>query len=291
MSNHTNTQLPDRIFAFKRPDGGNSWHVERLEASDVEFVRVAAPQEDTCLACGKANCFDHALRNAPSQKVEEVAVGEQSFQDRVQPWMLECFGAEIAADKEERNHRFLEEALELVQSCGATRSEAHQLVDYTFDRPVGAAQQEVGGVMVTLAALCLAQGFDMHACGEAELTRIWGKVETIRAKQAAKPKHSPLPEHAATTPVTPSDAARKAAEEIWQSQCCVHTAHPPLGKKRLEGIISRYLPVPVEEGDEDQKRQDAIALLRSLRNTNDPAEIQRQIESWNQLQEDLKDSG
>lgn len=47
--------------------------------------------------------------------------------------------------------------------------------------------------MVTLAALCLAHGEDMHAAGETELARIWTKVEAIRTKQAAKPKHSPLP--------------------------------------------------------------------------------------------------
>lgn len=48
--------------------------------------------------------------------------------------------------------------------------------------------------MVTLAALCLASGPDMHEAGETELARVWTKIEAIRAKQAAKPKHSPLPE-------------------------------------------------------------------------------------------------
>ncbi|WP_407059214.1 hypothetical protein ACKZDW_02185 (plasmid) [Ralstonia syzygii subsp. celebesensis] len=119
------------------------------------------------------------------------------FQARVQPWMLECFGAEIAADTMERNHRFFEEATELVQACGMTASEAHQLVDYVYGRPAGEKHQEIGGVMVTLAALCLAQGEDMHAAGETELARVWTKVEQIRAKQAAKPKHSPLPDHPA----------------------------------------------------------------------------------------------
>jgi len=118
------------------------------------------------------------------------------FQSRVRSWMLECFGAEIATDVLERNHRFLEEALELVQACGCTASEAHQLVDYTFGRPAGEPAQEAGGVMVTLAALCLANGLDMHTAGETELARIWTKVEQIRAKQAAKPKHSPLPSNA-----------------------------------------------------------------------------------------------
>jgi hypothetical protein len=135
----------------------------------------------------------HALRM--EQAAPKAAQGEP-FQHRVQPWLLQCFGAEIAADTVERNHRFLEEALELVQSTGCTQSEAHQLVDYAFGRPVGEPVQEVGGVMVTLAALCLASGLDMHNAGEIELARIWTKVEAIRAKQAEKPKHSPLPQAA-----------------------------------------------------------------------------------------------
>ena len=122
------------------------------------------------------------------------------FQARVQPWLMACFGEMIAGDRDERNHRFLEEALELVQACGCSASEAHQLVDYVFGRDVGDPPQEVGGVMVTLAALCLANDLDMHANAEAELARIWTKVEAIRAKQAAKPKHSPLPMHVSAVP-------------------------------------------------------------------------------------------
>ena len=118
---------------------------------------------------------------------------QEQFQHRVQPWLMACFGAMIAGDREERNHRFIEEALELVQSLGCTAHEAHQLVDYVYGRDIGEPAQEVGGVMVTLAALCLANGLDMHANGETELLRIWTKVEAIRAKQAATPKHSPLP--------------------------------------------------------------------------------------------------
>jgi len=117
-----------------------------------------------------------------------------TFQLRVKPWMLKCFGQVIADDKVERNHRFLEEALELVQSTGCTADEAHQLVDYVYGRPIGDPPQEVGGVMVTLAALCLANNMNMHWAGEVELARIWGKIDQIRAKQATKPKHSPLPQ-------------------------------------------------------------------------------------------------
>ena len=121
--------------------------------------------------------------------------GAPTFQTEVAQWMLKCFTAEIAADKTERNHRFLEEALELVQSIGCTSSEAHQLVDYVYGRDVGEPSQEVGGVMVTLAALCLANNMSMAASGYVELERINDSetVLKIREKQAAKPKHSPLP--------------------------------------------------------------------------------------------------
>lgn len=120
------------------------------------------------------------------------------FQARVKPWLLQCFGEAISNDKTERNHRFIEEALELVQACGCTQTEAHQLVDYVYGRSQGDVNQEVGGVMVTLAALCLANGFDMHAAGEVELARVWTKIDRIREKQATKPRNSPLPEYVAS---------------------------------------------------------------------------------------------
>jgi hypothetical protein len=117
-----------------------------------------------------------------------------TFQDNVAPWMEACFGEVISSNKVERNHRFLEEALELVQACACTKGEAHLLVEYVYSRPVGEPIQEVGGVMVTLAALCLAQHMDMHEAGDLELARIWTKVEQIREKQKNKPKNSPLPQ-------------------------------------------------------------------------------------------------
>lgn len=147
------------------------------------------------------------LTHPPTQPVAPAAVTVSdtqqteagtgvSFQQRVQPWLLECFGGAIAGDRKERNHRFLEEALELVQSLGCSESEAQQLVSYVYGRPVGDPPQEVGGVMVTLAALCLSHGMDMHGAGDTELARINEPAvrERIRAKQAAKPKHSPLPQ-------------------------------------------------------------------------------------------------
>lgn len=135
--------------------------------------------------------YDSNIDAVLSASAEPSALA--SFQARVQPWLMQCFGEMISGDREERNHRFLEEALELVQALGATAEEAHQLVDYVFGRAVGEPAQEVGGVMVTLAALCLANGLDMYQLAETELARIWTKVDAIRAKQASKPQFGPLP--------------------------------------------------------------------------------------------------
>lgn len=189
--------FPVRVYV----DGG-AWFYQPFDfnACDFEWLKRSADWADHHIAAADAAM----ARAAPDQVLP--------FQRRMLPWLLACFGAEIANDKAERNHRFLEEALELVQACGCTESEAHQLVAYVFGRPTGERGQEVGGVMTTLAALCLAQGLDMHAEADTELARIWTKVEQIRAKQAAKPKHSPLP---VETPAAQPVPAQAVVPEGW----------------------------------------------------------------------------
>ncbi|WP_287248663.1 hypothetical protein [Mesorhizobium sp.] len=160
-------------------------------AGDVDLDRlrpagaVPSPQREAELLEAN-NRYQQEARDAR-------AALKGGYQDRVHSFMLACFGEAIAADGMERNHRFLEESLELVQALGCTASEAHQLVDYVFGRPVGEPNQETGGTLVTLAALCNAHKIDMDIAGETELTRCWSKIDKIRAKQAAKPKHGPLP--------------------------------------------------------------------------------------------------
>lgn len=136
----------------------------------------------------------------------------EGFQARVQPWMMECFGEKISADRVERGDRFLEEALELLQSGGYDRERIKALVDYVWNRPAGEPSQEVGGVMVTLAAYCLAHDLNMHAAGETELARINQPeiVEKIRAKQAAKAQNIPF----SPLPVAPTPAASDLREKI-----------------------------------------------------------------------------
>lgn len=110
------------------------------------------------------------------------------FQPAVLAWMLDCFGEDVTYDKRERAIRFLEEAIELTQACGMTQDQAHALVKYVYNREVGEPEQEVGGVMVTLAALCAASSIDLTAAANTELGRIAELIPDIQAKHRNKPR-------------------------------------------------------------------------------------------------------
>jgi hypothetical protein len=115
-------------------------------------------------------------------------VNDHGFQLRVGDWLKSCFSEKIRKDPRERCRRFAEESLELVQSLGLTSDDAHKLVDYVYGRPTGEPSQEVGGVLITLAALCSAFEIEMELAGEYELHRVWENIDKIREKQLAKSK-------------------------------------------------------------------------------------------------------
>ena len=110
-----------------------------------------------------------------------------SFQVRCLKWILAWLNSKLVWNKQERNQRFLEESLELVQSLDMDRETAHKLVDYVFGRPKGEPKQELGGVMNTLAILAETNSMSMWQAAEEELSRCWDNIETIKAKQKLKP--------------------------------------------------------------------------------------------------------
>src|SRR5437899_8158554 len=107
-------------------------------------------------------------------------MSSKSFQRRVEEWLAACFPPTVPADRQERTHRFLEEALELAQANGCSREHVQMLLDYVYSRPAGWPEYEVGGVMVTLAALCSATRIDMEEEGNHELELKWERNNTIR---------------------------------------------------------------------------------------------------------------
>ena len=164
--------------------------VQQAHAEDLR--RIMAKEKRKALELLPASNADvvHGIGPVPVSTLTTLPTG---YQLRAREWAAACFGEQVASDPSERNHRFLEEALELAQAGGATAVEAHLLVDYVFGRPVGDFPQEVGGTMLTLALLCQTRGESMEVCGEVELARVWQKLEQIRVKQAAKKADSPLP--------------------------------------------------------------------------------------------------
>lgn len=179
--------------------------ISRTGSSDKQEVRLV-PMERSYDQRVKAIIAFNTTAGDLDDKLEAayqaiIATAPQppavAFQERVQAWFVACFGAQATSDKTTRTHRFLEEALELAQSCDCTEEEAIQLVRYVYSRPAGEKAQEVGGVMTTLSVLCSVQDLALSQCAENELARIWTKVEQIRVKDAAKPKNSPLPGYAA----------------------------------------------------------------------------------------------
>jgi NTP pyrophosphatase (non-canonical NTP hydrolase) len=111
------------------------------------------------------------------------------IQEKVWRWCKHTFDgiAQWNSDKE-RAYRFFEEAGELFQAMGMTREDALKIVDYVYGRPVGEKPQEVGGVMITLLALCSQQNIDVEQELFREYTRITKPeiMNKIRSKQIAK---------------------------------------------------------------------------------------------------------
>lgn len=111
---------------------------------------------------------------------------DKDFQRSVRIWVEHCFGETVADDIATRCFRFFEEAGELCQALGMRKEDALKLVEYTWGRPKGEPLQELGGAMVTLAALATPAGMLMYEAGWLELGRCWDNTEKIRAKQKAK---------------------------------------------------------------------------------------------------------
>lgn len=110
------------------------------------------------------------------------------FQLYVRDWMKRCFSPKTVSNNRERAFRFLEEALELFQAMECSKEEVASLVEYVFNRPKGEPAQEVGGVSITLAALCSAADIDWQKAAREELIRINSPevLTKIRAKREAR---------------------------------------------------------------------------------------------------------
>lgn len=184
----------NRLFALRDMTFGEPFRSEETSAR-VAAIAARGMRDPSHLSEEEVRsvCASALTQRQPDAKGVLVT---ETYQARVDPWLEACFGLDIARDMIERSHRFLEEALELVQAADIPQVEAHRIVRYVYGRAKGDMAQEVGGTMTTLAALCLAAGIDMHEQAEIELARVWTPevLEKVRAKQAAKPRFESMAE-------------------------------------------------------------------------------------------------
>jgi len=78
----------------------------------------------------------------------------QVYQKNVMEWLIKSFGEKSATSDHGRTTKFLEEAIELVQSLDLEKEFVHRMVDYVYAREKGEPYQEVGCLVICLAGLC-----------------------------------------------------------------------------------------------------------------------------------------
>lgn len=86
-------------------------------------------------------------------------------------WAVQTFG-DIAADKQERAMRFVEEAAELVNAIGLPQESVLAIVTHVYGRQKGDRAREVGQAMLTLELLSEVLGIDPQRMAAAEFARV-----------------------------------------------------------------------------------------------------------------------
>lgn len=198
-------------------------------------VPVWCPSDNASLALMRA--CDGMLINGPR------------YQHAVDAWMQSTFDQATVQNVQERCFRFLEEALELVQSLGMPLVHVNTMINYTYSRPPGEPHQELGGVHVTLNALATAAGLDSAQAATDELTRVWGVQDKIRQKQLTKPvADGPLPGKASVKDTSPGSDAYALQELRTLTAQLIHypkhwdtVAYPTLDAALAELEDVKYL--------------------------------------------------
>lgn len=150
---------------------------ERLASWDASFKKAPpVGSNDACLWCGKSPedgskyCSSQCRERHEAQqaKTRDPRTNRQAV---AYAWVERTFGHAASLPKE-RACRFIEEAVELAQAVGLDAHEVEKIVGHVFDKPRGDTSQEVGGVGVTLLALCESLRIDANHEEDRELARV-----------------------------------------------------------------------------------------------------------------------
>ena len=98
-------------------------------------------------------------------------------------WGRRAFGEDHMRDKQVRALRLVEEAIEYAQACGVPEEKIGACKNLVYSRPVGAAFQELGGVLVTALAAASSQYYKAEEVLEEEILRVLSKPPEHFAKR------------------------------------------------------------------------------------------------------------
>lgn len=116
-----------------------------------------------------------------------LAEARNDRQRKVHEWCAAAFGADHASSVPQRAVRLLEETVEAYQAAGADPAMAHKLIDFVFSRPIGALDQELGGIGLTLLALAQAANLSADDAETKEFARVLAKpLAWFHARNEAK---------------------------------------------------------------------------------------------------------
>ena len=93
----------------------------------------------------------------------------------VEGWVRRTFGDALMDNPKERARRVVEEAIETLRVAGVSQQEAQALVQAVYAKPPGELRQEIGGVVVTLLALCAHHNMRLDDTAKTEISRILSK--------------------------------------------------------------------------------------------------------------------
>lgn len=188
-----------RTYTVVGPDGvaiGQSWEEEdeaaemasrlneafyigihKIDDTEAERDQKARQVEELGQALGSALikagviAGDRPLTGPQLLSAAETYCRNPTRQKKVMSWALENFGP-VAANRDERAARLLEEAIEIAQIQGLSISLIQRIAEHVYSRPPGRLGQEIGGVAITLDALAENTGFSVEEEAGRELARI-----------------------------------------------------------------------------------------------------------------------
>ena len=169
----TNHRLSDLVEAQKR-------EIARLRK--IVDNSPAAPTRDIPL-----HPWQQAHRAPIALASSAYSIGD--FQCGIADWITSCWDKNRLFHKRESNLRFAEEAIELMQAVGLSRDDVSSMQDYIYNRKKGDIDNEIGGVLVTLAGLATAHMINMEGVARDSLLSCWARSLHIRQKNETKPKH------------------------------------------------------------------------------------------------------